>query len=193
MSLLADRGALAYDGAMAAVLPSQPARRRLYVSSVGGAGASPDAQAEGETGVERRAQPRTGWPSNSSGRLGTARRRSGVLSRQEAGVGHGPRARCRLGTPPAVSMTVQEVADVLKLNQQTVRNWIDRGELPAVRVGQRRVRIRQSDLDAFIASGAISIEQTAHHDEASTGKSSCGRGSGSRWPTLSRITGIPQV
>ena len=51
-------------------------------------------------------------------------------------------------------------------NQQTVRNWIDRGELPAVRVGQRRVRIRQSELDAFIASGAISVEQTTHHDES---------------------------
>jgi hypothetical protein len=30
---------------------------------------------------------------------------------------------------------------------------IDRGELQAVRVGQRRVRIRQSALDAFLAAG----------------------------------------
>ena len=67
---------------------------------------------------------------------------------------------------PDSFLTVHEVAALLKLNQQTVRNWIDRGELPAVRVGQRRVRIRQSDLDAFIASGAISVEQTAHHDES---------------------------
>jgi excisionase family DNA binding protein len=34
-------------------------------------------------------------------------------------------------------MTVAEVASVLKLNQQTVRNWIDAGKLPAaVRVGK---------------------------------------------------------
>jgi excisionase family DNA binding protein len=38
-------------------------------------------------------------------------------------------------------------------NPQTVRNWIDRGELPAVRVGQRRVRVRRSDLEAFLDAG----------------------------------------
>jgi putative molybdopterin biosynthesis protein len=49
-------------------------------------------------------------------------------------------------------MTVAEVAAILKLNQQTVRNWIDRGELPAVRVG-RRVRILRSDFDVLVAGG----------------------------------------
>ena len=28
-------------------------------------------------------------------------------------------------------LTAAEVAEKLRLNQQTVRNWIDRGELPA--------------------------------------------------------------
>jgi len=28
-------------------------------------------------------------------------------------------------------LTVAEVADLLKLNQQTIRNWIDQGNLPA--------------------------------------------------------------
>ncbi len=46
-------------------------------------------------------------------------------------------------------LTVAEVADVLKLNQQTVRNWIDQGSLPAVRVG-RRVRIRRSDFERIL-------------------------------------------
>jgi excisionase family DNA binding protein len=50
-------------------------------------------------------------------------------------------------------LTVAEVAAMLKLNQQTVRNTIDRGELPAVRVGARRVRIARSDLNAFLAEG----------------------------------------
>jgi excisionase family DNA binding protein len=49
-------------------------------------------------------------------------------------------------------LTVAEIAELLKLNQQTVRNMIDRGELAAVRVGPRRVRVRQSDLDLFLAS-----------------------------------------
>jgi excisionase family DNA binding protein len=46
-------------------------------------------------------------------------------------------------------LTVAEVAGMLKLNQQTVRNWIDQGSLPALRVG-RRVRIRRSDLDRVL-------------------------------------------
>src|SRR5438270_7193712 len=49
-------------------------------------------------------------------------------------------------------LTVQDVADLLKLNQQTVRNWIDQGSLPAFRVG-RRVRIRRSDLERVLAEG----------------------------------------
>jgi excisionase family DNA binding protein len=49
-------------------------------------------------------------------------------------------------------LTVAEVAALLKLNQQTVRNWIDAGSLPAIRVG-RRVRIKQSDLNRIIESG----------------------------------------
>lgn len=56
-------------------------------------------------------------------------------------------------------LTVAEVAELLKLDQQTVRNWIDRGDLAAVRVGQRRVRIRQSHLDAFVAGRAVRAEQ----------------------------------
>jgi excisionase family DNA binding protein len=32
-------------------------------------------------------------------------------------------------------LTVAEIADLLKVNQQTVRNWIDDGALAAVRVG----------------------------------------------------------
>ena len=49
-----------------------------------------------------------------------------------------------------------EVAELLKLNQQTIRNIIDGGELGHVRVGQRRVRVRQSQLDAFLAAGESS-------------------------------------
>ena len=41
---------------------------------------------------------------------------------------------------------------MLRLNQQTVRNWIDAGSLPAIRVG-RRVRIKREDLDRILESG----------------------------------------
>jgi excisionase family DNA binding protein len=46
-------------------------------------------------------------------------------------------------------LTVEQVAEELSLNQQTVRNFIDRGQLKALRVGGRRVRIQRSELDRF--------------------------------------------
>lgn len=49
-------------------------------------------------------------------------------------------------------LTVAEIAELLKLNQQTVRNWIDQGSLPALRVG-RRVRIRRADFQAMVDRG----------------------------------------
>ncbi len=51
-------------------------------------------------------------------------------------------------------LTVAEVAATLKLNQQTVRNWIDQGSLPALRVG-RRVRIRRSDFQRLLDEGYV--------------------------------------
>jgi excisionase family DNA binding protein len=57
------------------------------------------------------------------------------------------------GTLTEEFLTVAEVAELLKLNQQTVRNWIDQGSLPALRVG-RRVRIRRSDLDRMLEDGS---------------------------------------
>lgn len=53
---------------------------------------------------------------------------------------------------PGEFLTVAEVAEMLKLNQQTVRNWIDQGSLPALRVG-RRVRILRSDLEHMLEEG----------------------------------------
>ncbi|MFZ0383141.1 MAG: helix-turn-helix domain-containing protein [Solirubrobacteraceae bacterium] len=58
-------------------------------------------------------------------------------------------------------LTVKEIADRLKLNQQTVRNWIELGSLLAVRVG-RRVRVRRADLDRVLAQGAtVELEPEA--------------------------------
>jgi excisionase family DNA binding protein len=39
-------------------------------------------------------------------------------------------------------LTVAEIAELLKLDPQTVRNWIDAATLPTVHIG-RRVRIRR--------------------------------------------------
>jgi excisionase family DNA binding protein len=69
-------------------------------------------------------------------------------------------------------LTVHEVAEHLKVNPQTVRNWIDRGELASVRIGSRRVRIRRPDLEAFISTGSKVMANNAtgsmRHAETST-------------------------
>jgi excisionase family DNA binding protein len=52
-------------------------------------------------------------------------------------------------------LTVAEIAARLKVNPQTVYNWISREELRAVRVGARRVRIFRSDLDRFLAASGV--------------------------------------
>ncbi|MGI8506179.1 MAG: helix-turn-helix domain-containing protein [Solirubrobacteraceae bacterium] len=65
-------------------------------------------------------------------------------------------------TDPEEYLTVAEVAETLKLNQQTVRNWIDQGSLPALRVG-RRVRIKRSDFERILDesySGGTSSTRT---------------------------------
>ncbi len=48
--------------------------------------------------------------------------------------------------------TMPEVAEILKVTLQTVRNFIERGELVATRLGGA-VRIAESDLKAFIEKG----------------------------------------
>jgi len=60
-------------------------------------------------------------------------------------------------------LTVAEVAEMLKLNQQTVRNWIDQGSLPALRVG-RRVRIRRSDLERLLRDGSTAPTGSSAQD-----------------------------
>jgi excisionase family DNA binding protein len=50
-------------------------------------------------------------------------------------------------------LTVAEVATILRLNEQTIRNWIDQGQLPAVRIG-RRIRITRADLQHVIDRGS---------------------------------------
>jgi excisionase family DNA binding protein len=65
--------------------------------------------------------------------------------------------------PEESFLTVAEVAGMLKLNQQTVRNWIDQGSLPALRVG-RRVRIKRSDFERVLAEAYTAGSGSAAQD-----------------------------
>lgn len=47
-------------------------------------------------------------------------------------------------------LTVKEVADYLRVSEDHVRRWIWAGDLPAVRVGKRAVRVREEDLKELL-------------------------------------------
>jgi excisionase family DNA binding protein len=46
-------------------------------------------------------------------------------------------------------LTVPQVAEQFQVTAQTIRNWIDAGVLPAVRVG-RAFRVRREDVDTLL-------------------------------------------
>lgn len=51
-------------------------------------------------------------------------------------------------------LTVTEVADRFRVDNRTIRRLIDRGDLPAVRVGDRSLRVPTAAVDAFAGSKA---------------------------------------
>jgi excisionase family DNA binding protein len=55
-------------------------------------------------------------------------------------------------------LTVAEIAGALKMNQQTIRNRIESGYLPAIRIG-RGVRVKQSDFDALLEANYTGSKQ----------------------------------
>lgn len=70
---------------------------------------------------------------------------------------------------PDELFTVDEVAAFLGLNSQTVRNMIERRDLGAVWVGQRRVRVRRSQIDELPAAGERPAKAVLREVEGDTG------------------------
>lgn len=60
-------------------------------------------------------------------------------------------------------LTVRDVAEMLRVHEETVRRWIRRGELTALDLGGPRAgyRIRPSDLDDFIKTNYNGITRPA--------------------------------
>jgi len=51
-----------------------------------------------------------------------------------------------------VLMTLNQVAAQIHVSRTTLYEWRQRGLLPFVRLGPRSVRVRKTDLDAFLAA-----------------------------------------
>lgn len=49
--------------------------------------------------------------------------------------------------------TVEQIAEMFQVSEETVRRWVRNGEIPALALGGRKAgyRIRKSDVDTFVA------------------------------------------
>jgi len=81
---------------------------------------------------------------------GVARLRRGRATYAWADVARLERARATrpaaTSEPPTALLTTEDVAARCGVSARTVRRWIDRGELPAVRLSERLVRVEPADV-----------------------------------------------
>jgi len=55
-----------------------------------------------------------------------------------------------MDTKPQTYYTTEEVADLLKVNKESVRRWVRDDKLKAVRLSGKFIRVSQDDLDEFV-------------------------------------------
>ena len=46
--------------------------------------------------------------------------------------------------------TPEEIAEILSVTSQTVRRWAQSGKLRAAHLSQKNIRVKESDLEAFL-------------------------------------------
>lgn len=65
-------------------------------------------------------------------------------------------------------LTVEEVAERMRVNEKTVRNWITSGELAAFPIGKRGYRISETDLHNFVEARKRKLQRQGREEEEST-------------------------
>jgi len=63
-------------------------------------------------------------------------------------------------TDSSLFMTVSEVAEYLRVGKSTVWRWIDKGQLPAFRIG-RSWRVRREDLERYVTPQPVTLHQNS--------------------------------
>lgn len=56
-------------------------------------------------------------------------------------------------------VTVEEAAELLRVDRSTIRRWISSGALPGYRVGPRFVRVKRDDLARMITPAPTQVHQ----------------------------------
>jgi len=67
-------------------------------------------------------------------------------------------------------LTVAEAATLLRVAPSTIRRWIRQGDVPAYRMGRRRVTLKRTDLDSLVTparAGEKTGYRTIHVDDPS--------------------------
>jgi excisionase family DNA binding protein len=72
-----------------------------------------------------------------------------------------PRVMSRTQNEDCPYLTIRETAVRLRCSTKTVRRYVASGKLRAYRVGPTMLRIRVTDVDAMVASGAVPNARTA--------------------------------
>jgi excisionase family DNA binding protein len=54
-------------------------------------------------------------------------------------------------TPDVVLLTTSEVAELFRVDQSTIRRWIDEGRIASITLPGGRKRYRRSDIEAILA------------------------------------------
>lgn len=66
-------------------------------------------------------------------------------------------------------LTVQEVAETMKVSEKTVRRLIKRGDLAAYKVGERgQLRVKEYDLERYVEAQRVEFEETTETDAEGT-------------------------
>ena len=67
-------------------------------------------------------------------------------------------------------LSIQEIADAMKVSGKTVRRLIQRGDLAAYKVGERgQLRVKECDLERYLDARRVEVEEAAEPNSEVTG------------------------